>query len=658
MKRILTPLLILSCILFIAYAFFTFNKERNKVTDPFTAVGADASFIIRIRQFHEVNSLIGDEPFASQAWNGFLSEVVNTVSAPENITSLSSPQWIFIQGSDPSKLCAVIPVSANVSTPIKICKLPTNATTTKFEGIDIYGVASTSYAIINGLLLISNSSSLLESCIIQALKEEQIAALSTIRQKAAKDVAVCFFGKDENNQWSALELHPSIDGVLQFSGVMLLDAQHRFSMMSKQPSLDPHLLMPIGAKAYEVWNFRDTDDWHRIADEHASDDKAQFWNAAWQNIGDTCSCNLNEALLEWKGSSYATFIVAHDSMVHSVAAYAMADSVELADLLQPISTRTTNGNFAFINSALFERYSNNLMLTEHSFGFQFKSTFYASSDEQTLEWVKSKLNAGDFWKSPEISDDAALIFDGEYSFHPYFPMGFNKILERNKGKALFRKTAEDAIIFEWIGGETQRIVTPEQSAEPTVQSIDSTLQTIEVQEIPNVRSGSEWTVINHTNNDKEIFRQNDDLSIELISSSGKSLWKAPMKEKIIGQVHQIDVYKNGKLQMAFATSKSLYVLDRNGKKVGAFPLRLKEETQAGLFVFDYDNTKVYRLMVPLINGDVINYNTDGLNTTGWKYKKGAVITSIALERIGNVETLVLTDVNGKKIKIKRNGTPL
>ena len=38
-------------------------------------------------------------------------------------------------------------------------------------------------------------------------------------------------------------------------------------------------------------------------------------------------------------------------------------------------------------------------------------------------------------------------------------------------------------------------------------------------------------------------------------------------EKIIGDIKQIDTYKNGRLQISFRTENKFYVLDRNGKEV-------------------------------------------------------------------------------------------
>ena len=61
---------------------------------------------------------------------------------------------------------------------------------------------------------------------------------------------------------------------------------------------------------------------------------------------------------------------------------------------------------------------------------------------------------------------------------------------------------------------------------------------------------------NHTNNknEKEVFTQDTDNAIYLISTSGKILWNKSIGGKILGNVSQIDFYKNKKLQILFNTA--------------------------------------------------------------------------------------------------------
>jgi hypothetical protein len=104
-------------------------------------------------------------------------------------------------------------------------------------------------------------------------------------------------------------------------------------------------------------------------------------------------------------------------------------------------------------------------------------------------------------------------------------------------------------------------------------------------------------VLNHESNQKEIILQDVKNNLYLISNTGKLIWKKQLDGAILGKVEQIDMYKNGRLQLAFATPNRVYVLDRNGKEVSPFPLKFNDQITQPLSVFDYDKNRNYRLLV-------------------------------------------------------------
>lgn len=104
-------------------------------------------------------------------------------------------------------------------------------------------------------------------------------------------------------------------------------------------------------------------------------------------------------------------------------------------------------------------------------------------------------------------------------------------------------------------------------------------------------------VVNHETNQKEIVLQDVKNNLYLISNTGTLIWKKQLDGPLLGLVEQIDMYKNGRLQLAFATPNKVYVLDRNGKDVSPFPLKFTDKITQPLSVFDYDNNRNYRLLV-------------------------------------------------------------
>lgn len=125
-------------------------------------------------------------------------------------------------------------------------------------------------------------------------------------------------------------------------------------------------------------------------------------------------------------------------------------------------------------------------------------------------------------------------------------------------------------------------------------------------------------VINHRTHKKEIVVQDMDHNLYLISTEGKVLWKKQLEGTIQGKIHQVDLYKNGKLQLAFTTNNTFMVLDRNGEIVEPFNKTYDGGNLNGLAVFDYDNNRNYRFVVTQ-GKKVMMYNNQGNQVKGFTY---------------------------------------
>lgn len=153
-------------------------------------------------------------------------------------------------------------------------------------------------------------------------------------------------------------------------------------------------------------------------------------------------------------------------------------------------------------------------------------------------------------------------------------------------------------------------------------------------------------VKNHITKQKEIVVQDINNNLYLISNKGKILWKKQLQGPVLGKIEQIDIYKNGRLQLVFATPHRVYVLDRNGKEVKPFSLKFNDEITQPLAVFDYDNRKKYRLLVTQ-GRHVFMYDTKGKSVNGFTFKKanGNIISQPKHFRIGSKDYIALKTKN-------------
>lgn len=162
-------------------------------------------------------------------------------------------------------------------------------------------------------------------------------------------------------------------------------------------------------------------------------------------------------------------------------------------------------------------------------------------------------------------------------------------------------------------------------------------------------------VINHVTKQKEIVVQDINNNLYLISNKGKILWKKRLHGPVLGKIEQIDIYKNGKLQFAFATPNRVYVLDRNGKDVAPFPGKFNDEITQPLSVFDYDKNKKYRLLVTQ-GRNLLMYNVEAKLVNGFNFKSanGKIICQPKHFRIGSKDYITFK-TNSKLYILNRTG---
>jgi len=163
-------------------------------------------------------------------------------------------------------------------------------------------------------------------------------------------------------------------------------------------------------------------------------------------------------------------------------------------------------------------------------------------------------------------------------------------------------------------------------------------------------------VINHRTGKKEIVVQDVENNLYLISTAGKVLWKKKLDARIQGKISQADIYKNGRLQLAFTTSDRFIILDRNGKEVMPFNIKFDGGNLNPLAVFDYDRNKNYRFVVTQ-GTNVFMYNSKGNIVKGFKYIKAEANVLFAPKhfRIGQKDYLVFMLENGMLNILSREG---
>ncbi|HPM29932.1 MAG TPA: hypothetical protein PLJ60_06325 [Chryseolinea sp.] len=167
-------------------------------------------------------------------------------------------------------------------------------------------------------------------------------------------------------------------------------------------------------------------------------------------------------------------------------------------------------------------------------------------------------------------------------------------------------------------------------------------------------------VRNYQTKGTDILVQDDTKAVHLISTEGSVLWTLSLDDFIQGDVLQVDYFNNGKLQYLFATAGQLHIVDRLGKYVAPFPIKIAERNIEYLSVVDYDHSKKYRFLITGKSGKLWMYDKEGKNLDGWNPNalKGELCTAPQHHRIRGKDYIVMIQRDGNVSLMNRRGEML
>ena len=162
---------------------------------------------------------------------------------------------------------------------------------------------------------------------------------------------------------------------------------------------------------------------------------------------------------------------------------------------------------------------------------------------------------------------------------------------------------------------------------------------------------------NHINNQYDFAFQDSENYLYYYSNKGNQYWKKKIPQKIIGDIKQVDIYKNGRLQIVFRTENKLYVLDRNGNEVKELSFEIESgENNIPISIFDYEKNRNYRFLVT--NDNIIEmFDSRGKKVSGFKPNvfESNIIKDPVHIRIDGKDFIVVQLENGELKILDRRG---
>ncbi|MFY0674256.1 MAG: hypothetical protein JXQ87_12685 [Bacteroidia bacterium] len=124
-----------------------------------------------------------------------------------------------------------------------------------------------------------------------------------------------------------------------------------------------------------------------------------------------------------------------------------------------------------------------------------------------------------------------------------------------------------------------------------------------------------FLVTNYHTTKKEIMVVDENGKAHQINSSNETVWTYVLNGNVTSKPIEVDALQNNKLQYLIATDAELYLIDRKGRDVGAFPLTYPVKANSRVSVFE--NESNYSVYVPCKKGRVYGYNIKGNPLASW-----------------------------------------
>ncbi len=153
-----------------------------------------------------------------------------------------------------------------------------------------------------------------------------------------------------------------------------------------------------------------------------------------------------------------------------------------------------------------------------------------------------------------------------------------------------------------------------------------------------------------------ILLQDEKNMLYALNTSGQTIWTKQLDETLIGEVHAIDYFGNNKTHYLFNTANKIYWLDKKGKNIADFPMKLPANASCGLtFVEAKDQLKIF---IPISNGNIYGYEANGKPLPNWnpKTKVGNVRFPIKHINANEKDYLIGFNSDGKVFNWKLDGT--
>ena len=678
-KRIAQWTVIGIAIALIIFAYFQLSQSQIEKGNSLAVVPASSSMVCTFDDFGSASEELNffkillreaQPRSAMRGWLQALQQLDSLRTRNRNWYDLLQSGGVSFQTADalnPENWSLSIALPANASADEYMKEWIPDLPKRDFKGASLFIGTTGSWCELRNCIVYSPSAAVLEDVVIQVDKNNVLSvneAFNGAFNFRSKDVPLHISTRIASNSWLTLEPVFTANGTMLNGFIPAANEQPLpLALCTTTGEMTVQGILPENTTFVDALHASEFDStWSTLTDYYQGSEAETFWSQAWQDLGDSCQCDLNEIMLSWRtGEQGIAVIESGDSLSEAVSFYGIADTSSVINLLKPLLANQATPQDGIYTVAYPQAFMRNAMPSvpvENNFVMESGGFLFSASSPQPLRAIRNGT------KKLENKSDFSSLFNQSEITNGRF------VYQSNSNVALL-----PASLSTLIEGSGSRVFTIELSQphqilisifvpvrvkeSTSIQAPAAPEPAVELEQPTESASTNErsWAVINHNTQEKETLRHDNDKKLELVGADGETIWSIQIESPIQGDVIQIDALKNNKLQMAFTTESALYILDRNGKPLPGFPYHTKPPITSGLLAADYDNTKKYRLIFAVGDGSLFNVGVDGKPTSGWRFIEagGEKIISVKTQKIGSDDVIVAVSDQGTIQLLKRTG---
>ncbi|MBL7901992.1 MAG: hypothetical protein JNK73_08355 [Bacteroidia bacterium] len=521
-----------------------------------------------------------------------------------------------------------------------------------------------------GGVCISNSKQSIEAALdpaVPRLKQDSAFKLCSADFEEAELLSVYLAhdrlsGKKQSLRFNALQNSGYTSGQLEvqpsqliFNGLVIPGENTLFKKLLQQRPTGPELelMLPNTCTAFQAYGFQDC---LPLLDEGQN---LKFW----KTVSDSAGLELSSGFYKNTLLSICEYSVSNSPGKFLVAG--LADTISAQEQLEYMSDSilVDGENKLYRVIALPEppRLFEPLSSAKCAFAFVFNTYLYVAENQEAALWLLQTMREGKtFEKNRDLMAYAREQFPETFSVLKYISPSSRPESIRDFYPAASKSKEET---FQGLKHVSLSLVAQERefkmrwhcSFENEIEeSGEQFLWTLKLDTNCNM---APQKFVNHISGEEELLVQDEANALYLINSKGKILWKKQLNEKIRSKIYMVDMFRNGKNQMLFSSDNYLHLIDRNSNYIETYPVKTPAKLSSPLCVFDYEESRDYRLFFACTNKKIYNYTIYGIRNERFTPVKTEEEVQVPIQyiKVGASDYLLALDREGKIYGFSRKG---